>query len=104
MALFPLSDISYRLLKKALRQTFPEVRSTHMDEALARAIGYRTYAAYLVANPPAERDSRMTELDVGRFASRLVDFGYSPESQFQAGFVDTFKNVFSDALQEARLA
>jgi hypothetical protein len=36
-------------LKSSLIRAFPEIRSTHADEALAAGIGFRTHAALLAA-------------------------------------------------------
>jgi hypothetical protein len=45
MANFALSSTSVRLLKNALQDRFPSVKSSHLSEALAAAAGFRTHAA-----------------------------------------------------------
>ncbi|MDQ0561281.1 hypothetical protein QO004_003074 [Rhizobium mesoamericanum] len=44
-------------LKKALRNKYPNIRSSHADEALAASVGFKSYAAMLSvwfrrADPP----------------------------------------------------
>lgn len=47
MAAIALSELPLAALKKTLRAEFEEVRSSHLTEALAAAVGRRTHAALL---------------------------------------------------------
>ena len=45
MAATPLCEISLSALKKALRDEFPGAKSSHLSEAIAYSLGFRTYAS-----------------------------------------------------------
>jgi len=63
-------------LKRALLDDFPRVKSTHLSEALAFGLGYRTHASLKadLARPEAERPTM--SLDLGRLRERLLELGY----------------------------
>lgn len=67
------------LLKRALHARFPELKSTHVTEALAAALGSRTHAALLSRISSASRDSISQPVDQTAFEARLTelagDFG-----------------------------
>lgn len=81
-----LSRPTLAVLKTNLRKACPGLRSSHADEALAFAMGYRTYASVLAALPRGEGRALRVELDEGRLTERLRTLGYSgpPEdAQFE---------------------
>jgi len=77
MTLFILSDENLATAKAILRQNYPQIRSSHLTEALAFALGFRTHAALLArlaaetAMPPGVGDG-----DAGSFEKRLAELGY----------------------------
>jgi hypothetical protein len=78
MAVIVLSRRNVAALKVSLLQTFPEVRSSHADEALAAGIGFRTYAALLAALKAQGSGSRvnvfLSEEMVGKRLKELSGF------------------------------
>jgi hypothetical protein len=63
-------------LKRALADGFPRVRSSHLSEALAFGLGFRTNAALKTElNRPTLERAPMS-LDIGRLRERLQAFGY----------------------------
>lgn len=82
MASVPLSDFAIAAVKNSLRKEFPEVRSSHLSEALAAALGRRTHAALLVDVRKQAADPGIEYLDDERFDRRLCEFGYPPDPEF----------------------
>ena len=82
MAAIALSESSVAAVKKALAKCKPNVRSSHLSEALARALRRRTHAALradlarYLGDPPIEL------LDDELLESRLKEMGYRPEPGF----------------------
>lgn len=60
--------------RKALAAELPGARSCHLYEALARALGFRTYAALRVAMRPAA-SAMSVAFDPQVFAARLAELG-----------------------------
>ena len=99
MAAIPLCEAPLAELKKCLLDEFDEVKSSHLSEALAAAMGFRTNAALKTALVGPEQDRPYALLNPERFLSRLVEFGYplnpnDPEFDFEvwhekAGVVST---------------
>lgn len=99
MAAIPLCEAPLAELKKCLLDEFDEVKSSHISEALAAAMGFRTNAALKASLVGPEQDRPFALLHPERFLSRLVDFGYpvdpkDPEFDFElwyekAGVVST---------------
>lgn len=82
MTAIPLIHDSIAALKNALRSEFPDVKSSHLTEALAFALGYRTNAALLAEMTGPESDRPIVLLDSARMVSRLCELGYPPDSEF----------------------
>lgn len=80
MAAVPLCEGSLAELKKSLLDDFDEVKSSHLSEALAASLGFRTHAALRAAMTGPEQDRPYCLLDSDRFLARLADFGYPFES------------------------
>lgn len=82
MAAIALSELPLAALKKELRAYFEEVRSSHLTEALAAAVGRRTHAALLAELPAIQADPPIELLDDDRFTHRLKELGYDEEDDF----------------------
>lgn len=81
-----------RHLKRRLRTRFPQVKSSHIVEALAAAQGFNTYAALLAAVQEPMRLPLGPRFDTQKFRQRLLlldydiqrDFTFGPASQYPA--------------------
>ena len=76
MAAIPLCEAPLANLKKRLLDEFAEVKSSHLTEALARCMGFRTHAALKAAMAGPESDRPFYLLDPEQFLLRLSQFGY----------------------------
>ena len=84
MPSIPLSEASLFSLKKSLRAELPDCRSSHLSEAMAAALGFRTSASLLTEVGMQANDPPIVLLDDLRFEARLKDFGYSiADDQFR---------------------
>lgn len=102
MASIPLMESSLAVVKKALRAALPEVRSSHLSEALAASLRRRTHAS-LIAELPGYRDDPPIELLVDElFDHRLQELGYQPDPEFSfewlnnSGTISTLDSYASD--------
>lgn len=78
MASIPLSRSALKTLKKAAIESLPDdFSSSHITEALASSLGFRTHAALLAYLPSQIDDPEIHLLDDKRFLDRLQSFGYS---------------------------
>lgn len=82
MAATPLCAAPLRELKKALRDEFPHVKSSHLSEALAFSMGFRTYAAMQASMTGPETDRPFHLLSTDRMRKRLVELGYPDDPEF----------------------
>lgn len=82
MASIELTESALATVKKALRDDLPDVRSSHLTEALAAALRRRTHAALLAELPALRDDPPIELLDDERFDQRLQELGYQPEPEF----------------------
>jgi hypothetical protein len=82
MAATPLCESPLAALKKSLRDEFPDVKSSHLSEALAYSLGFRTYAAMQAAMTGPEPDRPFIVLMTPRFVERLVQLGYEDDPEF----------------------
>ena len=82
MAAIALSEPSITAVKKALAKNRADVRSSHLSEALARALGRLTHAALRADLARYRDDPPITLLDDELFGSRLKEMGYRPEPGF----------------------
>ena len=76
MTTLTLTEANLAQLKKVLRARLPRVKSSHVDEAMARAMGHRTYTSLRVEmkqyrDPPESATSSVQE-----FTARLNELGY----------------------------
>lgn len=83
MATVSLCESSLANLKNALRDEFPDVKSSHIQEAIAFSLGYNTSAA-LKALMATFKDSDFpfVLLDTARMRERLVQLGYEDDQEF----------------------
>jgi hypothetical protein len=82
MAATPLCESPLAALKKSLRDEFPHVKSSHLSEALAYSLGFRTYAAMQAAMAGPEPDRPFALLQTQRFVERLKQLGYEDDPEF----------------------
>jgi hypothetical protein len=82
MAATPLCEAPLAALKKSLRGEFPHVKSSHLSEALAHSLGFRTYAAMQAAMVGPDQDRPFALLQTQRFVDRLKQLGYQDETEF----------------------
>lgn len=82
MAAIPLCEVPLAALKQSLRDEFPHVKSSHLSEALAYSIGFRTYAAMTAAMTGPEGDRPFVLLSTERMRQRLVQLGYDDDPEF----------------------
>lgn len=87
MASVPLSKPVLAALKKALRNEFPDVRSSHLTEALAAALSRKSNAALLTDMQQQHDDPVIELLDDQRFGARLQEFGYQVDTEFSFEFI-----------------
>jgi hypothetical protein len=80
MSLFILTEENTEALKRATRSARPQIKSSHLTEALAAALGFRTHAALraaLVAAPRLPPD--LADCSQASFIDRLHALGYDDE-------------------------
>jgi hypothetical protein len=82
MAATPLCEAPLAALKKSLRDEFPFVKSSHLREALAYSMGFRTNASLQAALVGPEQDRPFVLLKTPRFVERLVQLGYEDDPEF----------------------
>lgn len=95
MAATPLCEAPLNALKKALRDEFPDVKSSHLTEALAHSLGFRTHAALQAAMTGPEQDRPFALLDSARMRHRMVELGYDDDPEFD--FEATISGAAKDA-------
>lgn len=114
MSLIILTPANLEALKREARTAMPEVRSAHLTEALAAAMGYRTHAALLAAiEADFGRPPDLADCLQSRFVERLDQLGYGgiaaeeldaivrgdaiperPYAEFRSGDVDANNRQF----------
>lgn len=82
MPAITLNRQSLSQLKSAAHAQLPNIKSSHLAEALAYAFGFGTHAALLaaLASPAGRAQSRTP--DTNLFAVRLGRFGYAVDQEF----------------------
>jgi len=88
MASLSLSISSLAAIKKPLREEFPDVRSSHLSEALAAALRRRTHAALLADVRRNADDPPIELLDTELFCGRLHELGYARDEEFSFDFIN----------------
>jgi hypothetical protein len=87
MAAIAISESALAHLKKALRNDFVDEKSSHLSEALATALGFKTHASLLAAVSKEVDDPPIVLLNTERFVERLTDFGYLKDTEFDFEFL-----------------
>ncbi|WP_175816970.1 hypothetical protein [Burkholderia diffusa] len=82
MASIALSEVPLLALKQHSLAAFKHVKSSHLTEALSRALGYATHAALRADLPAQAADPAIVLLDEHKFAGRLEELGYTCPSDF----------------------
>jgi len=73
-----LAPSNIAVLKKALREKYPNIRSSHADEALAASVGFKTYAAMLTVLKQVSDSARLVvQTDASLLQIRLEQLGYA---------------------------
>lgn len=91
MAAIPLAKAPLAALKKLVLDDLIQVKSSHVSEALAAALGFRTHAALQAAMTGPEEDRPFALLDTNRFLDRIRSFGYElsdEDGKFDFDFYD----------------
>jgi hypothetical protein len=82
MAAIALTNSSVVVVKNALRDEFPGVKSSHITEALASGLGFRTHAALQAALGHEKGDAPYALLDTEKALQRLQTLGYPLDPEF----------------------
>jgi len=93
MAAIAVSEAHINAIKKALRNEFLEEKSSHLSEALAAALGYRTHAALLADLSKLAEDPPIVLLNTDDFVSRLQELGYIRDDEFDFDYLDNLPEV-----------
>ena len=83
LLLFPsaLTQNNAAELKKAAREHFPGIKSSHLSEAIASGFGYQSHAALLAALRSNAR--KRSNFSLIGFGKRLTELGYERLADFQ---------------------
>ena len=96
MTAIAIAESSLAALKKALRTDLPDIRSSHLTEAMAAALDFRTHASLIAALPEQASDPSILLLDNERFEARLSDFGYQlADDEFRFEWLFDCKELIS---------
>lgn len=79
------NDLRLRALKNRLQARFPDVRSSHLTEAIAAGLGFNTHAALLAAKAEPLFSLTLRAFQAKKFKQRLVDLSYPVQLDFQFG-------------------
>lgn len=79
------NDVHLRALKNRLQARFPDVRSSHLTEAIAAALGFNTHAALLAAKSEPLFSLTLRAFQAKKFKQRLLDLSYPVQPDFQFG-------------------
>lgn len=74
MAVLRLTSANLAFIKPSLRRAHPSIKSSHLTEALAAAVGSQTHAALLTR---LDAQDIVVRIDTMRWHERLTDFGYA---------------------------
>ena len=82
MPMLALNRQSLSQLKASVHAQLPHIKSSHLAEALATAVGFQTHAALLalIATPAGRNQTRTP--DASLFLGRLRRFGYEVNPDF----------------------
>ena len=75
MAVLRLTPANLTFVKRSLRAAYPNVKSSHLTEGLAAAVGENTHAA-LLARISGQAEAEPVPVDRDRWRQRLAELGY----------------------------
>lgn len=101
MAAIPLSATAIAGIKTALRKEFPHIKSSHLSEAMAAALGFRTHASLLTSLSAQANDPSILLLSDQRFHQRLLELEILPDWEFSFDLMDEAPEII--ATIDARL-
>jgi hypothetical protein len=79
MSSIELTITQLTFVKKALHFDFPEIKSSHLVEAIAASLGRKTYAALRSELSSFAEDPPIESLNPDKFNRRIKELGYEPE-------------------------
>lgn len=82
MAAICVTPSAIAFLKQLLRERFSGAKSSHLSEAIASALGFKTNMALVSALERSAPDNALALLDCPRFVSRMKKFGYQINESF----------------------
>ncbi|HUW97414.1 MAG TPA: hypothetical protein VMV40_01035 [Acidiferrobacter sp.] len=82
MASIPLTESALTSLKQYLHAKYPEIRSSHLTEAIAAALGCKSHAALQTELSKIQDSQQYVLLDDTTFDKRLQDLGYPSHPEF----------------------
>lgn len=85
MAVLPVSAGRLRYLKNAFQDCFPTAKSSHLSEALAAGLGFRTNAALQSWMMDSGLEPDVSTLNEQSFVARMAEFGYPIEQTLAPG-------------------
>ncbi len=77
MAVLRLTPANLVFMKRSLRKAYPDVKSSHLTEALAAAVGSKTHAALIIR---LEAQEVVARIDALRWQNRLYELGNTVRS------------------------
>lgn len=102
MSLIILTEENWAAAKAALHKALPAIGSSHLAEAMAAGLGYRTHAAIRAAmKANAGLHPPLSDSDDARFVARLEELGYPGRAAghfdhaFSASVLDVMPYVFA---------
>lgn len=97
MAAVSLCEAPLAALKNRLRDEFDFVKSSHVGEALAYSMGFKTQAALRATMTGPDESRPFKLLSSERFRERLVQLGYEddPEFHFEMSILEAIPGVKS---------
>jgi hypothetical protein len=99
MTALVLTEDNLRVLKRELRDFFPDAKSSHLSEALAAAVGKRTHAALLADLASADpADPMILPLDEDAFVGRLRALGCDPGEDAARHGIQPFLPIWDDGI------
>lgn len=102
LGITPFTRAAISAKKNAIRDRRPDIKSSHVDEALAYGFGFDTYAAMLPVLEMAEARGIVSARVVPEWVMvRLSDFGY--EAMSLRGLFGILMDTPNDVREEARL-
>jgi len=71
------------ILKKQAYSLFPEIKSSHLSEAIAKGLGFNTHAALRTAQKNGQYWDVAAPFDLRRFTTTAMSLGYEPDIELR---------------------